>query len=79
VTTEKADLTLDVEKSTVQRILNTETIKLESTGFSKFKAGDRIHFVIKKPKKDGEKRASAIRIIIIPQEYFTKIDTKKSS
>ena len=75
MTTEKINFTLDIEKTTTQRILDIKQSTLKPAGFSKFKAGDRIHFVIKKPKKDDEKRASAIRVLIIPKEYFTKAAT----
>lgn len=70
VTTEKEEYTLDIEKTTSQFLTDPKTLLTEKTGFTKLKAGDRIHFVVihadKKPK-----RTTAIRILIIPQEYFT--------
>ncbi|OGK28796.1 hypothetical protein A3D06_01735 [Candidatus Roizmanbacteria bacterium RIFCSPHIGHO2_02_FULL_40_9] len=71
VTSEKTEMTLDIEKGTQQKILNTKTLELSNAGFSKYKVGDSIHFVSKKPASD-EKKASAVRIVIIPQEFFTK-------
>jgi preprotein translocase subunit YajC len=70
-TSEKDTYSLDIESSTKQLMFNTKTLDLERTGFSKIKEGDTIHFVIKKTNK-AETRYSAIRMLIVPQEYFIK-------
>lgn len=72
-TSDKDTHTLDIEVSSKQQILNSKTLQLESSGFSKIKEGDTAHFVIKKSGKNKElNRYSAVRILIIPQEYFLK-------
>ncbi len=72
-TSEKDTYTLDIETSSKQQIVNIKTLGVEKTGFSKIKEGDTIHFVVKKAEKNKEaNRFSAIRILIIPQEYFLK-------
>lgn len=72
-TSYKDTYTLDIETSTKQQILNSRSLQLESSGFSKIKEGDIVHFVIKKAQKNKEiNRYSAVRILLIPQEYFIK-------
>lgn len=71
-TLEKDTYTLDIEKATTTQMLNIKTLKLESVGFSKLKEGDNIHFTAKKGSDKDETRYSAIKNIIIPQEYFNK-------
>jgi len=73
LTADKETINLDIETSTKQSILNIKTLQLERTGFSKIKEGDLIHFIIKKDSsaKNGT-RFSAVKILIIPQEYFIK-------
>lgn len=70
VTTEKEEYTLDIERTTNQLLTDPKTLTTEKTGFSKIKAGDRIHFVVAHQNK-RLKRTTAVRILIIPQEYFT--------
>lgn len=70
VTTEKEEYTLDIEKTTSQLLTDPKTFITEKAGFSKLKAGDRIHFVVAHYDK-RPKRSTAVRILIIPQEYFT--------
>lgn len=70
VTQAKDTYTLDIEKDTKQFLLNSKDLTLAKAGFSKYQVGDTIHAVIIKPKGNSEK-ASAIRVIIIPQEIFT--------
>ncbi len=72
VTVEKDAYVLDVEKSTVTQIMDTDTLELVKAGFSKLKIGDNVHFVIQKPTAKKTKTVSAIRLLVIPQEYFTK-------
>jgi len=70
ITQAKDHYTLDIEKFTTQSLLNTKDLSVSKAGFSKYQVGDTIHAVILKPKGTSEK-ASAIRILIIPQEFFT--------
>ncbi|MDO9027431.1 MAG: hypothetical protein Q7U68_01010, partial [Candidatus Roizmanbacteria bacterium] len=64
---------------TKQFIVNIKTLEIERVGFSKIKEGDTVHFVVKKtgnPLRQladgGNNNYSAIKILIIPQEYFIK-------
>lgn len=70
ITQAKDQYTLDIEKYTTQSLLNTKDLSVTKAGFSKYQVGDTIHAVILKPKGTSEK-ASAVRILIIPQEFFT--------
>ena len=70
LTQAKDQYTLDIETSTKQSLLNTKDLSLSKAGFSKYKVGDTIHTVILKPK-EGTEKATAIRIVIVPQEFFT--------
>lgn len=71
VTNDKDNLTLDIETSTRQYLMNIKTLDIEKTGFSKIKEGDVIHFVIKKGTDQEEKnRFPVLKFLIIPQEYF---------
>jgi len=70
---ENESLTVDIETSTKKYSINPESFKLETIGFSKIKSGDTIHFIYEKTNSSkAEKRYSAEKIIIIPQEYFSK-------
>lgn len=71
-TLEKETLILDIETYTKKYLLNIKTLNLENIGFSKIKEGDTVHFVIKKEKIKPVERASALRLIVIPQEFFLK-------
>lgn len=62
---------LDIEQKTTQQILNIKSLELETAGFSKLKEGDNVHFVARKGT-DDKSRYSAVKTIIIPQEYFIK-------
>lgn len=72
MTSDKDTILLDIEDYTKQKIVNIKTLAIESTGFSKIKEGDMIHFVIKKIGDEKDSRYSAQKILIIPQEYFMK-------
>ena len=72
VTTAKEEITLDIETPTKQSIFNIETDKVESTGFSKIKEGDTIHFVVKKTPEITDNTYPAEKLLLIPQEYFIK-------
>lgn len=71
-TLEKDIYILDIEQSTTQQLLDIKSFELETMGFSKLKEGDTVHFVIKGTSIDEEKRYSAVKMIVIPQEYFIK-------
>ena len=68
----KETITIDVETSTKQRMLNIKTLESEVSGFSKIKEGDTVHFVIKKTSNEKQTSFSAVKLLVIPQEYFIK-------
>lgn len=71
VSVDKTNYILDIEKSTKSSMLDIKTLETDSIGFSKFKEGDSIHFVVKKNAESSEEnRYSATRVLIIPNEYF---------
>jgi hypothetical protein len=49
--------------------MNSKDLSLEKAGFSKYRVGDTLHFIIEKPAVEA-KTVPAIRTLIIPQEYF---------
>lgn len=63
---------VDIETYSKIFLINIKTLETERIGFSKIKVGDTIHVVYKKSfgDKKEEKRYSASRILVIPQEYF---------
>lgn len=71
---DKQVYTLDIESSTRQNMLNIKTLEIETTGFSKIKEGDTIHFSAKKDEtqESAAYRFAAQKILVIPQEYFMK-------
>lgn len=80
LTSDKNTYSLDIETGTKQYMINIKTLVREMIGFSKLKEGDTVHFVVKKTGSplrqlaDDEKNNnySALKIMIIPQEYFIK-------
>ena len=80
LTSDKNTYSLDFETYTQQFMVNIKTLDLEKVGFSKIKEGDTVHFVVKKtgnpllrqPADGGNNNYSAVKILIIPQEYFIK-------
>lgn len=69
MTSEKDEYNLDVETTTKQYMVDIKTNAINTTGFSKIKANDSIHFVAKKSSiKDNS--ITPRKIIIIPQEFF---------
>ena len=72
LTSDKNTFSLDIETSTKQYMLNIKTLLIETIGFSKLKEGDTVHFVVKKTGEEKNNNYSAIKILIIPQEYFIK-------
>ncbi len=72
LTTDKNTYSLDIETGTKQYMINIKTLAREVIGFSKLKEGDMVHFVVKKTSEQKNKDYSAVKILIIPQEYFIK-------
>lgn len=73
LTSDKDTYTLDIEISTKIQMLDSKTVEVATSGFSKMKEGDTIHFMVKKPgDKKNVNRYPALKILIIPQEYFIK-------
>ncbi len=70
VTTDKDTYTLNIETTTKQQIINIKTLEVEKAGFSKIKVGDTIHFVAKQSGQETNNTYSALKILILPQEYF---------
>ncbi len=72
LTSDKESITLDIEADTKRLMLDIKTLELVKIGFSKIKEGDTIHFVIKRQANKEQTRFSAIKVLIVPQEYFIK-------
>ncbi|KKQ36385.1 MAG: hypothetical protein US54_C0070G0004 [Candidatus Roizmanbacteria bacterium GW2011_GWA2_37_7] len=71
VTVDKSNYVLDIEKRTDQNLLDIKTLETDSIGFSKIKEGDAIHVVVEgDPEKPDQTRFTAIKFLIIPNEYF---------
>lgn len=68
LTPEKDAYTINIEDDTTQQLMSSKDSTLSKAGFSKYKVGDRIHVVMTEPDEDDN--ATAIRTLIIPQEYF---------
>lgn len=67
---DKNTYSLDIETDTKQYMVNIKTLLKETIGFSKIKEGDTVHFVVKKTEEEKNNNYSAIKILIIPQEYL---------
>ena len=72
VTDDKSTYTFDIEKNTTEELLNIKTLKPEKIGFSKLKEGDMLHFVANKSKEKKSTRFTALKLLVVPQEYFNK-------
>lgn len=72
LTSDKNTYNLDIQTITKQYMINIKTLLPETIGFSKLKEGDTVHFVVKKTGGEKNNNYSAIKILIIPQEYFIK-------
>lgn len=72
LTSDKNTYSLDIETSTKQYMVNIKTLSKETIGFSKLKEGDTVHFVVKKTGEEKNNNYTAVKILIIPQEYFIK-------
>ncbi len=73
LTPQKDTITLDIETSTKKNIIDIKTLEIQPVTLSKIKEGDTVHFAVKKTGKEQEKnKYSALKILVIPQEYFIK-------
>lgn len=72
VSSEKDYYNLEIQVSTKQQMFNIKTKLLETSGFSKIKEGDTIHFVVKKIGDEKDNTFNARKTLIIPQEFFMK-------
>ncbi len=65
ITTTQETLSIDIEKSTIQKKVNINKSIIETSGFADYKVGDRIQVVIQKREKETS-RVPGIRTLIIP-------------
>jgi hypothetical protein len=72
LTSDKNTYSLDIETSTKQYMIDIKTLSRDTIGFSKLKEGDMVHFVVKKTGKEKDNNYPAVKILVIPQEYFIK-------
>ncbi|OGK16452.1 hypothetical protein A2690_03840 [Candidatus Roizmanbacteria bacterium RIFCSPHIGHO2_01_FULL_39_12b] len=63
-TLDQETITVDIEQSTIQKMVSTTDFSVGKSGFANYKIGDYIQLVIPKREKDAI-RASAIRTLII--------------
>lgn len=71
LTVDKSDYVLDIESKTAQSMLNIKTLETEKIGFSKLKEGDSVHVVVNgNPENTSQTRFTALRLLVIPNEYF---------
>jgi ribosome maturation factor RimP len=70
-TEDKENLTIDVDNKSRRFLVDSRTLAKEVIGFTKIKEGDTVHYVLTKTGQEKVKdRYPALRIVIIPQEYF---------
>ena len=73
ITLENNTLEIKVETSTERQILDIESLELEPVNFTTIKTGDVVHFIYQKTNEENTNdRYSASKILVIPQEYFSK-------
>jgi hypothetical protein len=72
LSSDKKTYSLDIETGTKQYMIDIKTLSKETVGFAKLKEGDTVHFVVKTTGKEKDNNYSAVKILIIPQEYFIK-------
>ena len=63
-TLDQETITVDIEKSTIQKMVSTTDFSVGKSGFANYKIGDYIQLVIPKREKDAI-RASAVRTLVI--------------
>ena len=72
-TFDKETITIDIDRSVTQEVLNTRGLNLEGASFATVKEGDTVHIVY--PVKSIKKQITRItptRILIIPLAYFNQ-------
>lgn len=70
-TTEKDTLILDIDSKLRLSLMDSKSFEFPTTTFSKIKEGDNVHFVYTKTGKEKvANRYNALKVIVIPQEYF---------
>lgn len=72
LTADKTVYSLSIENSTKQQIVNIKSLEIEGAGFSKIIVGDSIHFVAEINDDEKDNSYQAIKILLVPQEYFIK-------
>lgn len=66
ITQDQETITVDIEKNTIQKKIDEETLEISDAGFSNYTIGARMHCVLIK-RKSGVNRGSAVRTLIVPQ------------
>lgn len=72
-TFDKETITVDIDRSVTQEILNTRALSLEGASFARIREGDTVHIVY--PVTSIKKQVTRItptRILIIPLAYFNQ-------
>ncbi|MEO6508556.1 MAG: hypothetical protein ABIO02_01255 [Patescibacteria group bacterium] len=71
-TSERDTITLDIESRLKVQIMDSKTTELSTiTSYTKVKEGDTVHFIYTKSGDEKQvNRYSALKVIVIPQEYF---------
>jgi hypothetical protein len=73
ITLENATYEIEIETSTEKQILNITSLETESVSFATIKEGDVVHFIYQNTEEENENnRYSASKILVVPQEYFSK-------
>ncbi|MEX1052449.1 MAG: hypothetical protein WEC80_01215 [Patescibacteria group bacterium] len=73
ITLENNTLEIEVETSTERQILDIESLEFDTVNFSTIKTGDVVHFIYQEANEENANdRYSASKILVIPQEYFSK-------
>jgi hypothetical protein len=71
-TTERDTVTVDIDSRLKVQIMDSKTLELSTiTSFTKIKEGDTVHFIYAKTGKETTpNRFDALKVVVIPQEYF---------
>ena len=67
ITADQETIIVDIEKNTVQKMIDEKTVQIASAGFSNYTVGARIHTVITQSDVE-ENRGSAVRTLLVPQQ-----------
>lgn len=72
-TFDKETITVDIDRSVTQEILNTAGLNLEGASFTRIREGDTVHIVYPVTSiKKQVTRVTPSRILIIPLAYFNR-------